>query len=110
MATQPLAAGDLDRRVTLQASTPVRDAVGGPVDVWADVVTVWARVRDLSGKAIEDALQAGSQVTRRVTIRWRSGVSAAMRLKFADDSLAKVAFVREIGRREFLELDCEVIE
>jgi SPP1 family predicted phage head-tail adaptor len=100
-------AGDLDRRVTLQSASIVKDATGGPVETWADTATVWAAIYDLSGKAINEALQVGSAVNRRVTIRWRSGVTSAMRIKFVDGSTAKVAFVRELGRREFLELHCE---
>ena len=102
--------GKLDQRIVLQVSTPVRDATGGPVDVWGDVATVWASVRDLSGRAIEEALQAGSRVTRRVTIRWRDGVISSMRIMFDDGRVAKVSYVREVGRKDFIELDCEMIE
>lgn len=101
---------ELNRRVTLQTSTPVRDAVGGPVEVWSDLATVWANVYDLTGKAINEAQQVGSAVTRRVTIRWRSGVTAGLRVKFADNRVAKVAFVREVGRKEFLELHCDAVD
>lgn len=103
-------AGKLDQRITLQSATPGKDAVGGPTETWGDVATVWAQVRDLSGKAINAAQQVGSAVTRRVTIRWRGGVDAAQRVKFADNRVAKVAFVREVGRKELLELDCEMID
>ena len=101
--------GKLDQRITLQTATVTKDAVGGPVETWATLATLWANVRDLSGKAINEAQQVGSAVTRRVTIRWRAGITAALRVQFADARVAKVAFVREVGRREFLELDCELI-
>ncbi len=104
-----ITAGRLDQRITLQAATVTRDAVGGPMEAWADLVTLWANVRDLSGKAIHEAEQVGSSVTRRVTIRHRSGVTAALRVKFDDARVAKVAYVREVGRREFIELDCEML-
>lgn len=100
----------LDQRITLQTASIAKDAVGGPVESWSDVATVWAAVYDLTGKAINEALQVGSAVTRRVTIRWRSGVTAALRVKFADTRVAKVAFVREVGRKEFLELHCEAVD
>lgn len=99
--------GKLDRRVTLQSASIVKDATGGPVETWADVATVWANVYDLSGKAINEAQQVGSAVNRRVTIRWRADATSALRVKFADGSTAKVAFVRELGRKDYLELHCE---
>lgn len=103
-------AADLNQRVTLQQATLSRDAVGGPVETWVDLATVWAAIYDLTGKAINDAQQAGSAVTRRVTVRWRSDVTSAMRVKFADTRVAKIAFTREVGRRDALELHCELID
>lgn len=102
-----MSAAALADRITLQTATITRDSVGGPVETWADTITVWANVVDLTGKAINEAQQVGSLVNRRVTIRWRASITAALRVKFADGRTAKVAFVRESQRREYLELHCE---
>ena len=91
-------AGDLDQRVTLQTATVTRDAVGGPVETWADTVTVWARVRPLTARQVAQAQQVSADVRKSVTIRWRDGVTAAMRVKFSDDSTAKVHWVEEYRR------------
>lgn len=101
-------AGELDQRVTLQTATVTRDAVGGPAEAWADTVTVWAKVRPLTGKQIAQAQQVSADVSTAVTIRWRAGVSAAMRLKFADNTTAKVHWVEEYRREGRLVLVCEV--
>jgi SPP1 family predicted phage head-tail adaptor len=102
-------AGKLDQRITLQTSAISKDAVGGPVDTWSDLATVWANVYDLSGKALNEAQQVGSSVTRRVTVRRRSGLTSGLRVRFASGRLAKVSFVRELGR-DFTELHCEDLD
>lgn len=100
-------AGQLDQRVTLQTATVTRDAVGGPSESWADTVTVWARVRPLSGKQIAQAQQVSADVSTAVEIRWRAGITAAMRLKFADNRTAKVHWVEDYRREGRLVIVCE---
>ena len=100
-----LAAGILDQRVTLQTATVTRDTVGGVVETWADTVTVWASVRPLTAKQIAQAQQVSADVRKAVTIRWRSGVSAAMRLKFSDSTTAKVQLRPVDGKSDCLILD-----
>jgi len=102
-------AGRLDRRVTLQSATISKDAAGAPVSTWADLATVWANVRDLSGRDMIAAQQAGNAVSRVVTIRWRDGITAALRLLFSDGKTANIGWVREIGRKEWIELYAEVV-
>lgn len=106
----------MDRRVILQSKVVTRDAVGGPIETWSDVVTdtsdhgVWASVRDLRAKETMAAEMAGSAVSRIVGIRWRAGVTAAMRIKFADDVIGRIAAVTELGRKEKLELQVEITD
>jgi SPP1 family predicted phage head-tail adaptor len=102
-------AGQLNQRVTLQTCAITKDAVGGPVETWSDLATVWANVYDLSGKAINEAQQVGSSVTRRVTVRQRSGLTSGLRVRFADGRLAKVSFVR-MPSRVITELHCEDLD
>jgi SPP1 family predicted phage head-tail adaptor len=90
--------GRLDQRVTLQQASASRDAEGGPVETWADVATVWADVRPVGARSITRGQQAGAAVSKEVTIRWRSGLSSAMRVLFADGSAAKVSWVEDWPR------------
>ncbi len=100
-------AGELDQRVTLQTATLTRDAVGGPVETWADTVTVWAKVKPLSGKQIAQAQQVSADVSKAVTIRYRTGITAAMRVKFSDATTAKIHWVEEYRREGRLVIVCE---
>lgn len=104
-----LAAGRMDQRVTLQSKSVTRDAVGAAVETWADDVTVWASVRDLRARETMTAQQVGNAVSRIVHIRWRTGVSADQRLKFDDNRIGRIAAVSELGRKETLELQVEVV-
>lgn len=100
-------AGKFDQRITLQTATLSRDAVGGPVETWADTVTVWASIRPLSGKQIAQAQQVGAVVSKALTLRWRSDVTAAMRVKFADATTAKVHWCEDYRREGRIVIVCE---
>jgi SPP1 family predicted phage head-tail adaptor len=105
-----IAAGNLDRRITLQRQTPSRDSVGGVVETWTDVATVWASVRSLSGKESAIAQQVQSQASLVVGIRWRNDISNAMRVQLEDGRSAQITWQQEIGRKERLNLYCEVVD
>ena len=95
--------GELDRRIVLQSPSATRSATGAEVTTWADVATVWAAVkREKGGES--DAAEARQQMAAVVfRIRWRAGVLPGWRVSF-DGRLFDVADVRELGRREGLEL------
>lgn len=77
-------AGRLRHRVTLQQYTGAADSYGDPLyaddSQWSDVCNVWAAIDPVSGREFYAAEQAQSAVTHKITLRWRSGVSAAWRV------------------------------
>lgn len=78
-------AGKLRDRVTLQARQSGADAWGQPIEDWADVATLWAHVRFLSGV---EAVKAGAETasaTASVRIR-PCAVTTAHRLMIAGKS------------------------
>lgn len=78
-------AGALKHRITIQQSIAGQDGYGEPVKSWSDVAAVWADVRDMTGREFlaAQAVQAG--VTTKITIRYRPGVTAAMRVLHGAD-------------------------
>ena len=72
--------GMLRHRVTLQRFQQGQDAYGGPVETWEDVATVWASLEAMSGREFFASQQAQSEVTQRIRIRYRPGVTADMRV------------------------------
>lgn len=73
-------AGRLNRRVTIQQKSVTRDAIGAEVIAWVDVATVWAEVSPYSGREFVALRQAQDEITTRITIRYRSGITPAMRI------------------------------
>ena len=75
-------AGTLRRRVTIQPYELVVDDYGAPLhrESWKDVATVWASVEAVSGRDFFAARQEQSEVTHKVTIRYRGDVTAQMRV------------------------------
>jgi SPP1 family predicted phage head-tail adaptor len=75
-----IAAGKLNRRVTIQQLDAGRDALGQPVQTWSDVATVWANILLKNGAQTLKADANVSIVQASVRIRRRSDVTAGMRV------------------------------
>lgn len=103
-------AGSLDRRVTIETPTSTRGETGGHEESWAVLEMLWANVRDLSGRETFNAQAAGSKVSKVVTLRWRSDITPDMRVRFADGTTARISWVRELVRAQWIEIYCEKVE
>jgi len=101
-----LSAGRLTQRVVLQSKSVVRDAMGGETITWVDAATVWAEIRPLRGRDLVAAQQAASEVTARITVRYRTDVQADWRVKHGSDLYDILAVVTPMARIEVLELEC----
>lgn len=95
-----------DQRITIQQMTVVRDEVGGHAETWATLATVWAKVRDMSGKEIFNAKAVGSSVTQSIIVRYRSDIKPNMRVLFSDGTMARIEWIRHVTRKEFIEMLC----
>lgn len=76
-------AGKLRFRVTLQqlvAGSPQQKATGEPDEAWADVASFYADIVPLRGNQLLLAQQINSRVNCEVVMRYRTGVTAAMRI------------------------------
>ena len=50
-----LRAGQLSRRLRLQSRSSSQDSFGGPNLAWVDVATIWAEIRPITGRELENA-------------------------------------------------------
>lgn len=80
-------AGTLRRIGMLQRPETSRDPSGGPVLSWLDVGRVRFMIQLTQGREIEAAGNVRSIATWTVTMRFRPGVMAGMRIR-ADEPLA----------------------
>jgi len=102
-------AGDLRRRVTLEAPADVVDEIGGVTRSWVVVATLWARIETPRGATRLAAERLEQALGHRVTLRWRDDVTGGMRLRYG----ARVFAIRAVRdpdeSRRSLVLDCEEI-
>jgi SPP1 family predicted phage head-tail adaptor len=84
-----IASGRLRHQMELQEQVQAQDATTGVTTVtWSTVATVWAAIEPLSAREFVESAANQSQVSARVTIRYRAGVTAAMRLAHMVDGVA----------------------
>lgn len=74
-------AGGLRHRVTIQERLNTQDPqTGENTYSWEDVATVWAKVEPLSAREFIQSQATQSQVVARITVRYREGLNAEMRM------------------------------
>jgi SPP1 family predicted phage head-tail adaptor len=95
----PINAGDLDRRLTIQAKTITRDSAGGAIETWTDETTVWAQKVDTTGREFRAAQATYPEVTYVFRIRYNRTLTTAHRLYFEGRYL-DILQINEEGRRE----------
>lgn len=100
-------AGKLRHRITIQKKGPVtRSASNQEVFSWVDVLTVRAEARPASGREL---LRSGAQLADATTvfsIRYRKGLTPAMRVLWGDHVLDLKQVIDVDGRGRELELLC----
>ncbi len=101
--------GAARRRLVLEAPVALSDDAGGQTETFGPVASVWAQVRWRSG---DERSRAGreEQVARfEITIRWRAGVNAGMRLTGQGATYGIISAGDPDGRRTRLSCLCEEI-
>lgn len=102
----PLDSRKLDRRITIQRATKVKDGLGTEIPAWSNLAKVWAQ--RVPQRAIETWKAGGTAATREVMwrIRWSEkvgDVSATDRLVYKG-AVMEISGTEEIGRREGIEI------
>jgi SPP1 family predicted phage head-tail adaptor len=103
-----LAAGNLRHRIELQRQSRVQDGETGEETVtWVEAARLWASVEPLSAREFVASAAKQSQVTTRITIRYRSDIDATMRILHRGRifNIEGVLSDRESGL-EYLTLPC----
>ena len=105
-----VASGILDQRITISQLTVARGALGGHDETWARYATVWAQMQDMTGREIFQAKAMGSAATKLFTIRYLAGVKPAMQVVAPDGTVCRIEWIRQVTRKEYLELYCLVLD
>lgn len=105
-------AGSMDTRIRFERRVGTQDPrLGAYVYTWDEVATVWADVQDMvpsRAERIADGIAIQARPAR-VRIRWREGITSDLRVIIGSDTYRIVGGPAELGRRERLELVCEVM-
>ncbi len=100
--------GELRQRVSLQSKT-ISKAEGIPQENWTTVATVWAAIADLSGKEYFQAASVQFEVTTRIRIRFRGGITPAMRILYGTRVFAILSVIDKDERHREMELMCKEV-
>lgn len=98
-----LRAGRLDREVIVERNTPTRNVLGGNVDSWATLHTVWCEVIPIRGTEL---MKLGIEVSTEVAkfrTHYISGITTADRISY-DSDYWDILYVSELGRGQGLEI------
>lgn len=101
-------AGDLRTRVTIKQRTQGQDETGQPFDIWETVCECWTDLRHLSGMESIRADGVASIVKASARIRYRTGITAAMRLSVEGVDYNITAVMPDVARKQYVDLALEV--
>lgn len=100
-------AGQLRDRITIQRKTAGTDAWGAPLpEAWADYASLWSNIRHLSGT---ESIKAGADVSvvrASIRIRWRTDITAGMRVLHGA-AVYDIEAVLPGARREYVDLQAK---
>jgi SPP1 family predicted phage head-tail adaptor len=106
-----VAAGSLNKRITIQRRKAGVDSFNQPVLLWEDVAKVWANIRVTNGMSFVGAEfeTGGTEISRTLVsmrIRFIPGITAAMRVLHRGDVYEIRAVLPDLAHREFMDLGC----
>jgi len=102
--------GLLNSRITVQQLAGGVDALGQPVQTWADFATLWANIRHSSGVESIKADALTSVVRASIRVRYRTDITVGMRVVGPLSTYNVVAVLPDISGKEYTDLVCEVIQ
>lgn len=100
-------AGSLRDYIHIQRRLP-GGGLGQPSNSWEAVASTWANIRYASGSETIRSGQIASKAQVSIRIRWRTGITAEMRVLSRGVEYAIKAVLPDHQRREYVDLVCEV--
>lgn len=101
-------AGALRHRLTLETPNTTADSFGEETEApYTTLATVWGSIEPLSGNERLRMQQVQAEVTHRVRIRYRSGVTPELRVKFGTRYFNILSVTNWEERNRELEIMCK---
>lgn len=100
-------AGDLNRRIRFQRRTAAQDDLGQPAEAWEDVGNpTWASILVVTGKEYVLASGEVSRAEASIRVRWRTDLTAQMRIDHSGVIYNILAVLPDLAGREYVDLPC----
>ena len=100
-------AGDLRHYVAFQDVTEAEDGMGGVVTTFSTTFYDYVAIWPLSAKEMVENLRVSADITHRVRMRYRTGVSNSMRIVWGSRTLeVKTAPINKDERNHTIDLIC----
>lgn len=100
-------AGDLNKRIEIQAPTRAGDGMGGFAETYSTICTVWAALWPTSASEMVKSMQQTMEISHRIRIRYRSALRSSWRIKFENRYFNVVSIINPNERNEWLDLMCK---
>ena len=96
--------GDLNKRITVQTATRTADGLGGFTEVWANTFKAWAAIWPVSAVEQVRNQSISTEISHRIRMRYRSGVTTAQRIKFGSRYFNIAAVINPNEKDEMLDI------
>lgn len=93
--------GKLNKRITFQ----LQDLDSEDED-WKDIATTWANINPISGKEYYSAETINSDLTHKIRLRYRKGITPDMRVIYNDRIFYIISVINEYEKNTMLQLMC----
>ncbi len=102
----PTLVGNMSKRILIESPTRTVAANGEKTLTWSPVATVWGCWEDLGGTETVAERQTQAEIVSRVTVRYRSGVTAMCRVTLGSRVAEVESALNLDGIKRFLTLTC----
>ena len=93
--------GKLNHRITFQIQN-----LDSEEEEWNDIVTTWASINPISGREYYQAETINSDLTHKIRLRYRRGITPDMRILYKDRIFNIVSVINEYEKNAILQLMC----
>jgi len=100
-------AGEMKNRLLFQKRARATNSMGGYIDTWSTLCTIWGRYRQLTGREAILQQQLNPLVTVEVIIRYRTDINTDRRLYYMNKYHNIISVIDINNRHEHLRLLCE---
>lgn len=101
--------GEFRHVITFQKLGNTQDDYGAPIEQWNNTLTTRAGIYPLSGREFYAAETVNSEVTHKINMRYMTGLTPDMRIKFGDRYFNIISIINFQERNIMLQLLCREV-